>query len=167
MATASTTSTTFQPAFKRVAQQDRHDDTFAAIAILTGKTLDSIMRQAENMGLPKIGPYFSWIDGDMIAKLLAAHGLVATVWKECAKGYADLPEVSLVCVSYDSEWEVGRCVVYHRNTASDGKTAQPYVVDPYPHVDSRLHLRVGTADLAALPPAWYIGITQMAKTTAK
>ncbi len=41
-----TNSSTFQPAFKRVAQQDRHDDTFAAIATLTGKTLDSILRQA-------------------------------------------------------------------------------------------------------------------------
>jgi hypothetical protein len=28
------TGTVFQPAFKRVAQQDRHDDTFAAIATL-------------------------------------------------------------------------------------------------------------------------------------
>jgi hypothetical protein len=72
-------------------------------------------------------------------------------------------EVALVMVSYDADWEVGRCAVYHRNTASDGKTAQPYVVDPYPHADSRLHLRVGTADLAGLPPAWYIGVTQMQK----
>lgn len=160
-------STTFQPAFKRVAQQDRHDDTFAAIAILTGKTLDSIMRQAETMGLPKVGPYFPWIDGDMIAKLLAAHGLVASVWKECTRGYAELPEAAIACVSYDSDWEVGRCVVYHRNTSADGKTAQPYVVDPYPHADSRLHLRVGTTDLAGLPPAWFIGVTQMNKTTAK
>ena len=140
---------------------------FAAIAILTGKTLDSIMRQAETMGLPTTGPYFPWIDGDMIAKLLAAYGLVATVWKECAKGYADLPEVAIAMVSYDADWEVGRCVVYHRNTASDGKTSQPYVVDPYPHTESRLHLRVGTAALADLPPAWFIGVTQMNKAAAK
>lgn len=167
MATTPTTPTTFQPAFKRVSQQGRHDDTFAAIAILTGKSLDAIMRQAETMGLPKTGPYFPWIDGDMIAKLLAAHGLVAGVWKECEKGYADLPEVAIAMVSYDADWECGRCVVYHRNTSADGKTAQPYVVDPYPYADSRWHLRVGTADLAALPPAWFIGISQMAKATAK
>ena len=91
MAATPTTSTPFQPAFKRVAQQERHDDTFAAIATLTAKTLDSIMRQAATMGLPKTGPYFPWVDGDMIATLLAVHGLVATVWKECPKGYADLP----------------------------------------------------------------------------
>lgn len=68
-----------QPALKRVAQQDRHDDTFAAIAILTGKTLDSVMRRAETMGLPKVGPYHGAITGDLIAKLLAAEGLVASV----------------------------------------------------------------------------------------
>lgn len=163
-----TNSTTFQPAFKRVAQQGRHDDTFAAIAILTGKTLDSIMRQAETMGLPKIGPFHSYIDGDLIARICAAHGLVCTVWKECTKGgYTEVPEVAIAMVSYDADWEVGRCVVYHRNTASDGKTSQPYVVDPYPHTDSRLHLRVGTAALADLPPAWFIGVTQMNKAAAK
>jgi hypothetical protein len=167
MANAPTTSPSFQPAFKRVAQQDRHDDTFAAIAILTGKTLDSIVRQAETMGLPKTGPYFPWIDGDMIAKLLAAHGLVAGVWKECPKGYPEMPEVAIASVDANLEWECGRCVVYHRNTAADGKTAQPYVVDPYPHADSRLHLRVGTADLAGLPPAWFIGVGQMQKSAGK
>ena len=65
-------STTFQPAFKRVAQQGRHDDTFAVLAMLTGKTMDAIFHQAEDLGLPKIGPFHAWIDGDMIAKLLAA-----------------------------------------------------------------------------------------------
>ena len=161
-----TNSSTFQPAFKRVAQQDRHDDTFAAIATLTGKTLDSILRQAETMGLPKAGPYYPWIDGDMIAKLLAGGGLVASVWKECSS-YKDLPEVAIVMVDYDADWEVGRCVLYHRNTSSDGKTAQPYVVDPYPHTDTKLHLRVGTTDLNGLPPSWYIGVTQMAKAAGK
>ena len=154
MATASN-SNTLQPAFKRVAQQGRHDDTFAVIAMLTGKTMDSIFRQAEGLGLPKIGPFHSWIDGDMTAKILAANGLVATVWKECTS-YKDLPEVAIVMVDYDVDWEVGRCVLYHRNTSSDGKTAQPYVVDPYPHADTKLHLRVGTADLNEIPPSWYM-----------
>ena len=152
----------FQPAFKRLAQQGRHDDTFAVIAMLTNKTIEAIFRQAEGLGLPKIGPFHAWIDGDMIAKLLAANGLVATVWKE-AKSYNELSEFSLALVSYDESYEVGRAVVYHRNTSADGKTAQPYVVDPYPHADSRLHLRVGTAALAELPPAWFIGVTQMNK----
>ena len=165
MATTST-PTSFQPAFKRIGQQDRHDDAICVIAMLSGKTTDAIIRQAEGLGLPKVGPYHAWIDGDMIAKLLAGNGLVATVWKECTS-YKDLPEVAIVMVDYDADWEVGRCVLYHRNTSSDGKTAQPYVVDPYPHTDTKLHLRVGTTDLNGLPPSWYIGVTQMAKATGK
>ena len=159
-------STTFQPSFKRVAQQGRHDDTFAVLAMLTGKAMDAIFRQAEELGLPKIGPFHAWIDGDMIAKLLAGNGLVATVWKECAN-YKDLPEVAIVMVDYDADWEVGRCVLYHRGSSSDGKTAQPYVVDPYPHADSKLHLRIGTAELNGLHPSWFIGVTQMNKAVAK
>ncbi len=46
---------------------------------------------------------------------------------------------------------------------ADGNTAQPYVVDPHPHTDSKLHVRMGTAALAELPPSWYIGVTQMNK----
>lgn len=166
MATTQNSTTAFQPAFKRVAQQGRHDDTFAVIAMLTGKTLDAVFRQAEDLGLPKTGPFFPWIDGDFIAKLLAGNGLVAMVWKECTS-YKDLPEVAIVMVDYDADWEVGRCVLYHRGSSSDGKTAQPYVVDPYPHADSKLHLRVGTPDLNALPPSWYIGVTQMAKSAGR
>ena len=160
------TPTSFQPAFKRIGQQDRHDDAICVIAMLSGKTTDAIIRQADGLGLPKVGPYHAWIDGDMIAKLLAGNGLVATVWKECTS-YKDLPEVAIVMVDYDADWEVGRCVLYHRNTSSDGKTAQPYVVDPYPHTDTKLHLRVGTTDLNGLPPSWYIGVTQMAKAAGK
>jgi hypothetical protein len=160
------TPTTFQPAFKRIGQQDRHDDAICVIAMLSGKTTDAIFRQAEGLGLPKVGPYHAWIDGDMIAKLLAGNGLVATVWKECTN-YKDASEVAIAMVDYDADWEVGRYVLYHRNTSSDGKTAQPYVVDPYPHTDTKLHLRVGTADLNGLPPSWYIGVTQMAKTAGK
>ena len=158
--------TSFQPTFRRVAQQGRHDEIFAVISMLTGKTTDAIFRQAEGLGLPKVGPFHAWIDGDMIAKLLAGGGLVATVWKEC-NSYKDLPEVAIIMVDYDADWEVGRCALYHRGTASDGKTAQPYVVDPYQHADSKLHLRVGTAELSGLPPSWFIGVTQMAKTAGK
>ena len=102
----------------------------------------------------------------LIAKLLAGNSLVATVWKECTS-YKDLPEVAIVMVDYDADWEVGRCALYHRGTSSDSKTAQPYLIDPYPHADSKLHLRVGTAELNGLPPSWFIGVTQMAKTAGK
>ena len=165
----SATGTAFQPAFKRVSQgEDRHADIYAVIATLVGngKTVDDIRKQAETFGVPKTGPYFAYLDGDLIAKLLAAYGLVGTVWKEASE-FKDLSEVAITMVDYDADWEVGRCVLYHRNTSSDGKTAQPYVVDPYPHTDTKLHLRVGTTDLNGLPPSWYIGVTQMAKAAGK
>ena len=59
------------------------------------------------------------------------------------------------------------CDSVGRRLRADGKTAQPYVVDPYPHTDSKLHVRMGTAALAELPPSWYIGVTQMNKTVGK
>lgn len=168
MATNHTASTSFQPAFKRVAQRERHDDTFAAIAILTGKSLDSVIQKAETMGLPKVGPYHGAITGDLIAKLLAAEGLVATVWKESSSSsFEDLPSLALVMVDYQESLELGRCLVYHLMELDGGKIVQPYVVDPYPHADSRLHLRVGTAALAGLRPSWYIGVTQMQKPATK
>ena len=158
----------FKPFFQRISQgEDRHADVLACCAMLCNKGLADIFKQAETLGLPKACPYYAYaVDGDFIARLLAAHGLVATVWKE-AKSYTEFPEVALALVSYDETYEIGRAVLYHRNTSADGKTAQPYVVDPYPHADPRLHLRVGTAALAELPPAWFIGITQMRKTAGK
>ena len=70
-------------------------------------------------------------------------------------------------LDYDESLELGRCVVFHRMTSDDGKIVQPYVVDPYPHADSRLHTRVGMADLAGLAPSWYLGLTQMQKAVGK
>ena len=150
----------FQPAFKRLAQQGRHDDTFAVIAMLTNKTIEAIFRQAEGLGLPKIGPFHAWIDGDMIAKLLAANGLVATVWKEC-NSYKDLPEVAIIMVDYDADWEVGRCVVFHRMRSQDGKTIQAYCVD------SATGKPAAITDLTGLIPSWYLGVTQMQKQAGK
>ena len=153
-------STTFQPAFKRIAQQDRHDDTFAVIGMLIGKTADLVFGQAEGLGLPKIGPFQAWIDGDLIAKLLAGNGLVATVWKEC-KAYKDLPEVAIAMVDYDADWEVGRCVVFHRMRSTDGKTVQAYCVD------SATGKPPVNTDLTGLSPSWFIGVTQMQKAAGK
>ena len=79
------TNVTFLPYFRRVpAGEDRHADVYCVIATLAGngKTFDDIRKQAETLGVPKTGPYYPYIDGDLIAKLLAAQRLVATVWKE-------------------------------------------------------------------------------------
>jgi len=160
MATPQTTPQGFTPFFKRVSQgEDRHADIYACIAILTNKTVADIQRQAETLGVPKTGPYYPYLDGDMIAKLLVAHNLVATVWKEAA-GYDDLSgvDVAILMVEFLPEWEVGRCVVFHCQRSADGKNVHPYVVDPYPHADNKLHLRQGTTELNGLTPSWFIGV---------
>ena len=129
MASTSATSTaapaaSFKPFFQRISQgEDRHADVLACCAMLCNKSLADIFKQAETLGLPKAGPYYGYsADGDFIARLLAAHGLVATIWKECPNGYADVGvEVALLLTSYDSIWECGHAVLYHRNTSADGK----------------------------------------------
>ena len=157
--TPQTTPTGFNPFFKRVPQgDDRHADIFAVCAALTNKTLADIQRQAETLGVPKTGPYYPFLDGDMIAKILVEHGLVATVWKESFH-FDELPDVAIAMVDYDDAAESGRCVLFHRQRMTDGKV-QPYVVDPYPHADNQLHVRVGKSELAALTPSWRIGVHQ-------
>ena len=79
MATTSTNSTTFQPVFKRMAQQGRHDDTFVVLAMLTGKTTDSIFRQAEGLGLPKIGPFHACIPNPRLTHESPCHLAVGTI----------------------------------------------------------------------------------------
>ena len=158
----------FQPHFKRVSQgDDRHADLLAVIANLCGKQINEVRTQAEAVGIPKTGPYYQHIvDGTTLAKILVHFGWVATVWKDCTS-YQDVSDLAIVGVDADLDYEVSRYVLFHRMRSADGKTAQPYVVDPYPHADSRLHTRVGMADLAGLAPSWYLGLTQMQKAVGK
>jgi hypothetical protein len=157
MATAPTTPTTsFQPLFKRISQgDDRHADVLACLAMLCGKPLAEVIKQAQTMGMPKTGPYYAHVvDGDFIARFLGASALVATVWKE-GQDWRELPDVAIVMGDYDAEWAVGRCVLFHRIVLADGKSVQTYLVDPYPHLDAKLHVRT---DLTGFTPSWYIGV---------
>ena len=163
--TPQTTPSGFNPFFKRVSQgDDRHADIFAVCAMLTNKSLAEIQRQAEQLGVPMTGPYFPYLDGDRIASILIEDGLVATKWKTSSH-FDELPDVAIAMVDYDDVVESGRCVLFHRQRMTDGKVT-PYVVDPYPHNDPKLHLRVGKSELTALTPSWYIGVHQ-AKPSAK
>lgn len=163
--TPQTTPSGFNPFFKRVSQgDDRHADIIAVCAMLTTTSLADTQRQAETLGLPKTGPYFPYLDGDRIAKILIEHGLVATVWKESFH-FDELPDVAIAMVDYDEVAECGRCVLFHRQRMTDGKVT-PYVVDPYEYSDPKLHLRVGKSELTALTPSWHIGVHQ-AKPSAK
>lgn len=158
------TNPDFKPLFNRVAQAGRHDDIFAVIAMLGGTSLDNIRQQAEVFGLPQIGPYYMHLDGDLIAKLLTSRGLVGTVWKESPKGFVDLPDVAIAMVDYDADWEVGRCILYHRLPGDHPSKVTQYVIDPHPHADAKLHIRT---DLSGLNCSWFIGVHPAPATKAK
>lgn len=163
--TVTSSASGFQPAFKPVATRDRHACALASVAIIAGTTLEDVWKKAEELGLPKEGPYNHVIDGDFLAALLAKFGWVAKVWLEVTK-LSQLPDLSLSMISYDPDWEIGRHVVIHRAKAShDGKTIM-YAIDPTA-IKPELQIRT---DIEALAPAWYIGVHPMGKaptTSAK
>jgi hypothetical protein len=159
--TVTSTSAGFTPAFNHVCTTDRHADSLACIATIASTTLEDVFEKAEQLGLPKTGPYNHMLDIDFLAKLLAKYQLVAAVWKEFTD-LAQLPDLCMALVDYDAAWEVGRFVVIHKAKAShDGKVIT-YAIDPSA---SEAELQVRT-DLDALAPAWYIGVHAMGKTAA-
>lgn len=155
--TITSTAAGFDPGFDHVATRgDRHSDLLCCVAIVARTTLEEVFKKAEALGMPKDGPYYSYITEDLLASIGASFGLVFTVWKEVAKA-ANLPDLSIALVRYDAEWEVGSSVVIHRAKLShDGKILQ-YAIDPAA-VDSRTKIRT---DIDKLAPAWYIGIHPM------
>lgn len=163
--TVTSSAAGFQPAFKPVATRDRHACALASVAIIAGTTLEDVWKKAEELGLPKTGPYNHMIDGDFLAALFAKYSLVATIWKECTK-VSQLPDCCVAMVDYDADWEVGRHVVVHRAKASHDAKMVIYAIDP---TAAKPEQQVRT-DLEAMAPAWYIGIHSMGKapiTSAK
>lgn len=151
-------------AFQRVPQTAREDDVFAVIAMLSGVTLPEVLKQAEVFGMPKMGPLFPWaMDASFLAQLLMSRNLVGGQWKECSS-FLDLPDVALALCDYVPERECGRCVLFHRLPADHPSKVAHYVIDPYPHADTKLHVR---ADLTGLVPAWYIGVHPATAAKAK
>ncbi len=160
-ATVQSSAAGFQPAFKPILTTDRHACVFAAIATLASSTMDEVRKKAEEIGLPKVGPYVHVIDGDFIAALLAKYGWVATIWKEVSKP-SQLPDLCIAMVDYDADWEVGRHVVFHRAKCSHNAAIVEYCIDPTPPTPQQ----VVQTDLNVLSPAWYIGVHPMSKTNA-
>ena len=147
----------FHPAFKPTMTTDRHACAFASVATLASTTLEDVFQKAEELGLPKAGPYVHIIDGDFLAALLAKYSWVATVWKECEKP-SQLPDCCIALVDYDADWEVGRHVVFHRAKGSHDAKIVEYMIDPTASAD-----RLVRTDLNALVPSWYIGVHPMGK----
>lgn len=159
--TVNSTAAGFQSAFKPVTTKDRHACVLAAVAILASTTLEDVWKKAEELGLPKAGPYyFQAIDGDFLAALLAQYSWVATVWKECEKA-SQLPDCCIALVDYDADWEVGRHVVFHRGKGSHDAKIVEYVIDPTASADKLVR-----TDLNVLVPRWYIGVHPMGKAAS-
>lgn len=146
-----------QPAFKRVQQSGDFDCAFACIAIIAGKSLEEVREAAiTHFGHPKHGPF--WIGEELICKLCAHFGFVASIYKEVTS-HTHLPGVCMLLIEYDPATEVGRHVVYVNDKRQ--KPAVEYVIDPAYWIDQSLHVRT---DLKSLKPAWYISVHPMAQT---
>lgn len=159
--TITSTATSFTPAFPFVGTADRHADALACVASIASKSLAEVWSKAEELGLPKAGPYNQMIDSDFIARLLASYGFVGTIWKESTK-VSNLPDLCIALVDYDTDWEVGRYVVIHRAKCSHDAKILAYAIDPAAK-DQKLHVRT---DLEVLAPAWYIGVHPMKPSAA-
>lgn len=146
----------FQPAFNRVAQSESCDCAFACISIIANKSLAEVKEAAvKQFKFPRHGLY--WIGEDLIAKLLAHFGFVATVYKETTT-ISELPTVAILMVDYDPETEIGRHVLFVRQAGSTGKAAVEYIIDPAPWVPIEKQIRT---DVKGLPSAYYIGVHPM------
>lgn len=155
-----TTQPTIQPAFKRVQQSNDFDCAFACIATIAGKSLEEVREAAiTDFGHPKHGPF--WITEELICKLYARFGFVASIYKECTS-MTHLPGVCTLLVEYDPVTEVGRHVVYVCDKRQ--KPTVEYVIDPAYWIDESLHVRT---DVKSLKPAWYISVHPMSKTAAQ
>lgn len=160
-ASVTSSATGFQPAFKPVVTKDRHACSLATIATIASTTIEDVWKKAEELGLPKVGPFAHLIDERLITALFAKYSWVATVWKECEKS-SQLPDLCIALVDYDADWEVGRYVVFHRAKCSHNAKTVEYMIDP----TAISQEQVIRTDLDVLVPAWYIGVHPMGKVSA-
>jgi len=144
-----------KPAFEPVITSDRHACLLGAIATISATTLEDVFGQAEQLGLPKVGPYFHSLHEEFLIKLLARYGWVSTVWKECSKT-SELPDLSIGLIDYHSELEMGRAVVIHRAKRSDDGKPVVYAIEVAANAPVRVR-----SDPEAVTPAWYLGIHPM------
>jgi hypothetical protein len=149
-------SLNFQPAFNRVAQSQDCDCAFACIAMVSNKTLADVKQAAvSQFKFPRNGLY--WIGEELICKLFASFGYVATIYKETTV-IADLPDVAILMVDYDPETEIGRHVLFYRQRGSAGKPNLEVIIDPAPWVPIEKQYR---QDVKGMPSAYFIGVHPM------
>ncbi len=147
----------FQPAFNRVAQSSEFDCAFACIAMISGKKdlADVKAAAVANFKFPRTGPY--WIDQDLICKLFANFGYVATVYKETTT-ISELPDVAVLMVDYNPETEIGRHVLFYRQRGAISKPPLEVIIDPAYWIEPAKQIRT---DVKGLPSAYFIGVHPM------
>jgi hypothetical protein len=159
MATTPTAATTktpaqdFKPQFKRVQQTCDHDDAFACIAMLAGKTIEEVKQVAvSRFGHPKHGPY--WVNEDLILNLLNHYSWKGSSYRESG-GIASLPELAIGMVEYRADTDIGRHVLFHRiGDVNDPKRVET-IYDPAYWVPADKQVRT---DIKGLPITWFIGV---------
>ena len=156
---AADSTLSFKPVFNRVAQSQDCDCAFACIAMIANKTIEEVKQAAvSNFKFPRHGMF--WIDEDLICKLFAHYGYVATTYKQTTS-IADLPDVALLMVDYDAEKEIGRHVLFYRQKGSGGKPNLEVILDPGTWVEPAKQIRT---DVKGLPSAYHIGVHPMKPT---
>lgn len=147
-----------KPVFARVQQSSDHDCAYACIATLTGKSLEEIYQVAiDKFGQPEHGPF--WISEELIAKLCASFGLVASVYKPVENGTGNLSDVAIVMADYSEVTELGRHLVFVRDR-TDPKRPIEYLIDPAYWVAESLRIRNDFKNIAI---SWAISVHPMAK----
>lgn len=159
----------YRPLFKRVGQnelKDSHRSDFiselAAVATIVGVPLEEVYACAIKNGLPKHGPF--WIDAYLVEKVFANFGWKSTEWKQVLTPLSGLPDIAILMIDYDEDFEVGRSVVYQRAASkSNPKGCEEWVIDPadWQPVDKQV-----TDNVKAIMPSWYIGVYPMPYPTS-
>ncbi|MBI4996793.1 MAG: hypothetical protein HZC22_07820 [Rhodocyclales bacterium] len=147
------------PSFPRVAMTSDHDDVFACVASLMGKTIEEVKERAvQKCKIPMHGPY--WLDEKGIQRIFAAFGIAAGAYVEVTTPLSGIPpETALLMVDYDPETEIGRHVLMQRvRNAKEPHTH--YIIDPGYWVEPEKQIETDPKDLM---PAYYIGLHDTAK----
>jgi hypothetical protein len=149
--------TGFTYPFRRVAMEERLDDSMAVIAALTGQTLETIRDQAFELGFPRQGP--GWLDQRAIATLLARYNLAASDWKE-ASSIAALPDVAMMTVDMvgDKASGYGRFVLWTHFRATQEYASFSAVCDPGHWLTPEQHLNTDFKHLRITFPLWYFEV---------
>lgn len=146
----------FVSPFKRVAMEERIDDSLACVATLTGQSMADIKNLAVQLGFPKHGP--AWVGPELIAKLLYQYNLVASDYKDVASIDA-LPDVAILLVDYDPKTEIGRHVIWHHVRGKPEREAFHYLIDVAPWIPVEKQITTDFTHLQMNPPQYFIEVT--------